>query len=97
MGDTKLTCVKCGREIDREQYCGDCTDKYRHQIADLEAKVERLLNVGGPCTTCGGIPPVSGLPCVCSGQNTMLAEINGLRRELVETSALLKLEGRKEK
>lgn len=32
-----------------------------------------------PCGTCGGVPPSSGLPCVCGGRNTVYAEVQGLR------------------
>ena len=31
------------------------------------------------CSTCGGSPPESGLPCVCGGVNTRDAEVHGLR------------------
>ena len=32
------------------------------------------------CLTCGGTPPVSGLPCICGGHGTRDAETDGLRR-----------------
>jgi hypothetical protein len=41
------------------------------------------------CGTCGGIPPLSGLPCVCGGKNTLYAEAQGLRDELFDLTARL--------
>lgn len=31
------------------------------------------------CTTCNGVPPASGIPCICGGVNTIYAEVRGLR------------------
>ena len=38
------------------------------------------------CTTCGGIPPVSGLVCICGGHNTIYAEVQGLREALFDAA-----------
>ncbi len=35
-----------------------------------------------PCGTCGGVPPASGLPCVCEGTNSVYMERQGLSDEL---------------
>jgi hypothetical protein len=49
----------------------------RQQLADA-SKVPM-------CGTCGGVPPSSGLPCVCGGRNTIYAEIAGLRADAFES------------
>lgn len=41
------------------------------------------------CLTCGGIPPVSGLPCICGGIGTALAETDGLRRYAFDLEAAI--------
>jgi hypothetical protein len=53
----------------------------------MEAREENegLRITGGPCTTCGGAPPCSGRTCVCEGKNTMLAELDGLRRMVYDS------------
>src|SRR3972149_1740864 len=46
-----------------------------------------LANRVPPCGTCGGVPHVSGLPCVCDGANTVYAEVQGLRQQLIGAQA----------
>jgi hypothetical protein len=36
------------------------------------------------CSTCGGQPHASGLPCICGGSNKAWREAQGLREELVK-------------
>lgn len=50
---------------------------YERVVRELDA-LKKLLT----CSTCGGSPPVSGLPCVCEGHNTPWAENEGLQAEL---------------
>lgn len=42
-----------------------------------------------PCTTCGGEPHPSGVPCVCGGVNTIHAEVQGLREAALEAHVKL--------
>lgn len=36
------------------------------------------------CTTCGGVAPASGRPCICKNTNRIHVEIQGLREALLD-------------
>jgi hypothetical protein len=61
-------------------------DLARDALSKL-ARAEEELAEAQVCNTCGGDPPVSGLPCVCGGQGTAGAELVGLRLTALRATA----------
>lgn len=41
------------------------------------------------CTTCGGEPPASGVPCICGGTNDIRDEVQGLHETVTEMLATI--------
>jgi hypothetical protein len=50
----------------------------RATIDRLTSELEQVRSLA-KCWTCGGVPPASGLPCVCGGTNSHTEEVDGLR------------------
>ena len=49
----------------------------------------KLLRIEQECSTCAGVPHVSGLICVCGDTNSHTEEILGLRREIIRLERLV--------
>src|SRR3972149_1248939 len=68
----------------------DCCHQIGVRLRERRPRAEDampLANRVPPCGTCGGVPHVSGLPCVCDGANTVYAEVQGLRPQLTGAAA----------
>lgn len=76
----------CSKTGCRAVYVPDYLIHVPDYAAMARAVVERVVP---PCGTCGGVPPCSGLPCVCGGANTIYAERDGLRQEVYDRDARL--------
>src|SRR3972149_11219603 len=68
----------------------DCCHQIGIRFRERRPRAEDAMTLANrvpPCGTCGGVPHVSGLPCVCDGANTVYAEVQGLRQQLIGAQA----------
>ena len=77
--------ARIANDIERAKY-GSTSDVWGllwHALRALQG-AKQMLAAARSCSTCGGVPPASGLPCVCGGTNSREAEVNGLRAQIYD-------------